>query len=135
MLARVLVHPGREADFEAVAAALWRRTHADETGVARYEYWRGAEPGTYYTLGSFDGYDGFIRHQTSAHHVDAGVSLRALIADLHIEWVDAVDGANGLPPTDSSPTPPDAGDLERSYRARHAVTVAQWWHRLRRPGR
>ena len=134
MLARVLVHPGRETEFEAIAAELWRRTHADETGVARYEYWRGAEPGTYYTLGSFDGYDGFIRHQTSGHHVDAGPALREVIAELHIEWVDAVDGANGLLPTDTSPTPPDAGELERSYRTRHAAHVAPWWSPLRRRG-
>jgi quinol monooxygenase YgiN len=88
MLARVRTIPGREAAFEAIAAALWRSTHTDEVGVARYEYWRGAEPGQYYVLGSFDGNDGFIRHQLSEHHVAAGPALHDVIADLRLEWLE-----------------------------------------------
>jgi quinol monooxygenase YgiN len=131
MLAHITIHPGREREFEAVAAELWKRTHADETGVARYEYWRGAAPGTYYALGSFDGYDGFIRHQTSVHHVAAGAALKELIAGMRLEWIDPVDGSNGLPPTNSTDAPLDAGELERSHRTRHAAQVQDWWLPLR----
>jgi quinol monooxygenase YgiN len=110
---------------------LWRRTHADETGVVRYEYWRGAAPGTYYALGSFDGYDGFIRHQISEHHVAAGAALKELIADMRLEWVDPVDGSNESSPTNSTDAGPDADELERSHRVRHAVQVQDWWRPLR----
>jgi quinol monooxygenase YgiN len=131
MLAHIRIHPGMESTFEAVAAELWGSTHAHETGVARYEYWRGAEAGTYYALGSFDGYDGFIRHQVSDHHVAAGVRLKELIAELRLEWIDPVDGSNGLQPTNSSAAPADAGELERSYRTRPAAEVQDWWLPLR----
>ncbi len=131
MLAHITIHPGKEREFEAVAAELWQHTHADEVGVARYEYWRGAAPGTYYTLGSFDGYDGFIRHQISEHHVAAGAKLKELIADMRLEWVDPVDGGNGLQPTNGTDAGPDVGELEGSYRTRHAAQVQDWWLPLR----
>jgi quinol monooxygenase YgiN len=134
MLAHIHVNPGMESAFEAVAAELWRGTHAGETGVARYEYWRGAEQGAYYMLGSFDGYDGFIRHQVSEHHVSAGSKLKPMIAEMRIEWIDPVDQANGLPATqDSSPgAGADASELERSYRSRFPVAIQGWWRPLRR---
>ncbi len=130
-LAHVQVRPGAAAEFEAVSAELCHRTHADERGVARYEYWRGAAQDSYYVLASFDGYDGFIRHQVSDHHTAATGSLRRLIAAIRLEWIDPVDGANSLPPTNGSAAPADAGDLELDYRRRQPADVQPWWIALR----
>lgn len=127
MLAHLRIEPGREAEFERLAARLYQATHHDEHGVARYEYWRAAEPGHYYMLGSFDGYDGFIAHQVSEHHMAAAAELRAVIADIRLEWIDAVDLANPLPPTDAGAEPKDQGPIERDYRSRQPVAVQQWW--------
>jgi quinol monooxygenase YgiN len=128
-LAHIRVNPGCEAQFEAVAATLWRSTHATETAVRRYEYWRGAEPGTYYTLGSFDGYAGFIAHQVSDHHMGASAPLRDLIADIRLEWVDPLRDASGLTPTEMIAPPDDADALTLRYFGRQPAEVADWWPR------
>ena len=60
ILAHITVRPGTEADFEALARTLYEGTHATESAVRHYEYWRGSEPRTYYTLLSFDDHRGFI---------------------------------------------------------------------------
>ena len=91
-LARIHIHPGREAEFERIAAELHRQTHEREAGVRRYEYWRGAEPSTYYALASFDSFDAFLVHQSSDHHELATPSLRDVTASMHLEWLDPVPG-------------------------------------------
>ena len=53
LLAKVQIYPGKEAEFEDVVAYMYRQTHGAEKGVLRYEYWRGREPGFYYSLLSF----------------------------------------------------------------------------------
>ena len=75
ILAHIHVHEGKEAAFEALAAQLHRDTHRLETGVRRYEYWRGAERGLYYGLLAFDDFHAFLRHQTSEHHEAASPKL------------------------------------------------------------
>ena len=45
LLAHIRVKKGREAEFEAIAAELYRETRANEGDILRYEYWRGGEPG------------------------------------------------------------------------------------------
>ena len=68
ILAHLRVKPGMEARFEEIARRLWSATHDHETGVRHYQYWRGADERTYYTLLAFDDHRTFIRHQTSEHH-------------------------------------------------------------------
>ena len=114
LLAHITVRPGAEADFEAVAKALYEGTHSTETGVRHYEYWRGAEPRTYYTLLSFDDHRAFIAHQTSDHHEAASPVLGRLIESLRLEWVDPVPGASALSPTGMQDAPPDAGLVRRA---------------------
>ncbi len=60
LLARLRVHPGKEADFERTVRPLWAATHQLEPACRRYEYWRGQEPGVYYCLLSFDDFVGFM---------------------------------------------------------------------------
>lgn len=127
LLAHITVRPGAEADFEAVARTLYEGTHSTETGVRHYEYWRGAEPRTYYTLLSFDDHRAFIAHQTSDHHEEASPVLGALIESLRLEWVDPVPGASARSPTRMQDAPPEADDLTLAYTDRFAAVLADWW--------
>jgi quinol monooxygenase YgiN len=115
-----------------VARTLHDRTHSTETGVRHYEYWRGAEPRTYYTLLSFDDHRAFIAHQTSDHHEAASPLLGPLVESLRLEWVDPVPGASALPPTRMQDALPGASELEVAYTDRFAAVVAEWWETVER---
>jgi quinol monooxygenase YgiN len=133
LLAHITVRPGSEAEFETLARTLYERTHATETAVRRYEYWRGADPRTYYTLLAFDDHRGFIAHQTSDHHETASPDLGRLIERIRLEWLDPIDGAAPLGPTEMQPAPDDADALTVKYTERYAAMIADWWlpHRQR----
>lgn len=131
ILAHIRVHPGAEARFEELAAALYRATHEHEAGVRRYEYWRGAEPGAYYSLLSFEDSDAFLDHQTSDHHEAASPALGEAIAAIRLEWVDPLAQASPLVPTRAAPVAPDASELRRRYARWFAVEEAAWWLPLR----
>ncbi len=130
LLAHITVRPGAEADFEAVARALHDSTHSLETGVRHYEYWRGAEPRTYYTLLAFDDHRTFIAHQTSDHHEAASPVLGGLVESLRLEWVDPVPGATALPPTRMQDAPPGANELVTTYTDLFAAAEADWWQTI-----
>jgi quinol monooxygenase YgiN len=127
ILAHIRVKPGTEAAFEDIARRLFSATHDTETGVRRYEYWRGTEPRTYYTLLAFDDFRTFIRHQTSEHHEAASPEIGKVVEALRLEWVDPVQGASDLPPTASQELPVDADELTRTYATRFAAQIADWW--------
>lgn len=127
LLAHITVRAGAEADFEAIARTLHERTHSTETGVRYYEYWRGADPRTYYTLLSFDDHRAFITHQTSDHHEAASPALGGVVEALRLEWVDPVPGASDLPPTRMQDAPADASELVATYTDVFAAVVADWW--------
>ena len=131
ILAHITIREGGEADFEAIARELYAATHEHETGVNRYEYWRGAEPRQYYTLLAFDDFNTFIGHQTSDHHEDASPNLGKVIESIRLEWVDPIADAAPLPPTNAQDAPPDASELFVEYHARYGIQVADWWHALR----
>ncbi len=131
ILAHIGVHAGRERDFEQVARALYRDTHANERGVRLYEYWRGAEPGLYYSLLAFDDFRAFLAHQTSAHHESASPQLGELIRELRLEWVDPVKDASSLPATRMQALPLDADALTKRYHRIFAAQVQTWWETLR----
>jgi quinol monooxygenase YgiN len=127
ILAHITVRPGTEAEFEALARRLYEGTHSTETAVRHYEYWRGSEPRTYYTLLSFDDHRGFITHQTSEHHESASPELGRMIERLRLEWVDPVPGASALTPTRMQTPLPDADQLTLDYTDRFAALIADWW--------
>jgi len=126
LLAHIRVRPGAEQQFEQIARELHDATHACERGVRRYEYWRGAEPGTYYALESFDGFAGFLAHEASPHHVAALPALREVLQDVRLEWVDPIVGASPLNPTDLTPQPDDL-ELAEADLERYAAKVQDWW--------
>jgi quinol monooxygenase YgiN len=137
LLAHIRVRPGKEVQFERIAEQLHRATHEREADVRRYEYWRGAEPSTYYALESFDDLAGFVAHQTSEHHEAARPGLGEVIEDIRLEWVDPLPTASPLATTATAATPPDATELERSCYERFAGALMQdWWDEVRsaKPG-
>lgn len=131
ILAHLRIRPGDEARFEAIAQRLYAATHDHETGVRHYEYWRGSEPRTYYTLLSFDDFQTFIAHQTSEHHETASPEIGAVVESLRLEWVDPIAGASDLPPTEHQPAADGADALTVTYTDRFAAEVAEWWSSLR----
>ncbi len=127
ILAHITVRAGEEQRFETIARSLYTATHDTETGVRRYEYWRGAEPRTYYTLLAFDDFVTFIGHQTSPHHESASPDLGAVLESIRLEWVDPIEGASPLPRTASQSMPADADELTQKYARRFAAQIAAWW--------
>jgi quinol monooxygenase YgiN len=127
LLAHITVKPGSEDRFEGIARDLYARTHAMEPGVLRYEYWRGSDPRTYYTLLSFDDHRAFIAHQTSDHHETASPAIGETVEALRLEWVDPIAEASPLPATVAQAAPDGADELTVEYTDRFAAEVADWW--------
>ena len=130
ILAHIQIRAGREREFEALVRELHSAT-ATEPGKRHYEYWRSASAGLYYCLLAFDDFNAFLVHQTSDHHEKASPELGKLIARMRLEWVDPVQGASELPPTNEQPLPPDADALTTKYHALFAPTLQEWWQPLR----
>jgi quinol monooxygenase YgiN len=131
ILAHLRVKPGEESRFEDLIRELYAGSQASDRGLRHYQYWRGAEPGTYYCLLAYDDHRAFIAHQTSDHHESASPVLREVLADLRLEWVDPVAGASDLPPTEMQDAPDDADELTAAYTQRFAAELADWWSPLR----
>jgi quinol monooxygenase YgiN len=131
LLAHIRVRPGMEARFEQLATELFQATHANERAVRRYEYFRGADPGTYYALLSFDDYHGFLEHQSSDHHEVAVPGLGEVSESTRLEWIDPIQQASPLVPTDHQPLPDDASPVAAHYHERFGDITADWWRGLR----
>jgi quinol monooxygenase YgiN len=129
ILAHIKVFAGSEPAFEDVIRPLYAATHRLEPHCRRYEYWRGAEPGTYYCLLSFRDFTAFMEHQSSEHH--EAPDFGRLIERIRLEWVDPVPGASDLAPTTRQDLPADANQLMRAYATRMPAEVADWWQALR----
>jgi quinol monooxygenase YgiN len=130
ILAHINIHPGREAEWEALIRELYASTQA-ESGKLHYQYWRGNEPGLYYCLLAFEDFNSFIAHQTSDHHESASPLMQGMIAGMKLEWVDPVAGASDLPETHTQALPEGADELTAQYHELFAVDVAQWWAKFR----
>jgi quinol monooxygenase YgiN len=130
ILAHIQIHPGKEIEFETLVRKLFSGT-VREPAKRHYEYWRGAAPGLYYCLLAFDDFHGFLDHQTSDHHEKASPELGRLIAKMRLEWVDPVQGASELPPTEMQDLPAGADELTKRYHKLFAATLQDWWQPLR----
>jgi len=129
LLAHIQVKEGRAAEFEAIAADLYRETHAHEPACLRYEYWRGAEPGQYYSLLSFEDFHAFLRHQVSDHHETASPRIGDTCETVRLEWVDPLAEASELPATEMQELPDDADEKTTLYHRVFAAVVQEWWPR------
>ena len=128
-LAKIKIVAGKEAEFEATAKQMYEATHANEPACRRYEYWRGAEPRSYYCLESFDDYLGFMNHQASPHH--EAPDFGSMIEEMELEWVDPIQGASSLVPTENQEVPEDADELVKQYATTMPPTIQQWWQAWR----
>jgi quinol monooxygenase YgiN len=131
ILAHLKVKEGHERAFEDISRALYQASHAGEEGLLRYEYWRGSEPRTYYTLLSFVDFAAFIAHQTSDHHEAASPQLGSVLEGLRLEWVDPIEGASPLVATHAQDLSQAENALTRLYAERFAARIANWWQELR----
>jgi quinol monooxygenase YgiN len=131
LLAHITIKAGEERRFEELARRMYERTHADEKDVRRYEFWRGAEPRTYYCLESFADARGFLTHQTSDHHEGYGPDLRDVIESMRLEWVDPIVDASPLVPTNDQPLLPDASDAVKQKYPSFSKLTADWWFAVR----
>jgi quinol monooxygenase YgiN len=131
ILAHIKVKPGCEAQFEQISKDLYGASHGSEPGLLRYEYWRGAEPRTYYCIESYADVVGFLKHQSSAHHHHFGPDFRELIEAITMGWVDPIGQASPLAPTNNQPLPADATDQMKAIYPRFASIYAAWWGKLR----
>lgn len=133
ILAHLKVKQGHERAFEDISRALYQASHAGEEGLLRYEYWRGSEPRTYYTLLSFVDFAAFIAHQTSDHHEAASPQLGSVLEGLRLEWLDPIEGASPLVATHAQDLSQAENALTRLYAERFAARIAPWWTELRAP--
>ncbi|MDX1580266.1 MAG: antibiotic biosynthesis monooxygenase family protein [Alphaproteobacteria bacterium] len=129
ILAHIKIFDGKAEEFEKIIQPLYEASHRLEPGLRRYEYWRATEPNTYYCLLAFDDFVRFMEHQTSDHH--EAPDFPALLEDIQLEWLDPVQGASDLPPTEPKDIPADAGDLMKEYAKNYPVDVQGWWKKLR----
>ena len=130
LLCHIKINAGKEQEFEAVMKDMYRRTHAQEPGCIRYEYFRAAEENKYYCLLSFSDRYSFLQHQVSDYHESP--DFASMIASLDMEWIDPVMGASPLEPTESDALPEDVDDPIKAAAEIYVVAVQSWWQRLRK---
>ena len=72
LLAHIKIVEGYEKHFEELSRELYQKSHEKEDCIIRYEYYRGREKNTYYTLLVYPSYlDFLLKHQISDHHEKA----------------------------------------------------------------
>ena len=49
------------------------------------------------------------------------------MAGIKLEWLDPIQGASPLAPTNSQPLPSDATELMKRYHDTMPVQVQEWW--------
>ena len=125
------IKPGMEARFEAMSRDLYARSHANEPGLLRYEYWRGQTPQMYYALLSFVDYESFLIHQASDHHSELTAGIKDMVDSLRLEFVDPVPGAAPLPTNTSVALTQPTAPLIEYYADRYPYLEASWWPKLR----
>jgi hypothetical protein len=50
-----------------------------------------------------------------------------VLANVELEYLDPVQGANALPATENPPLPDDASDTLRNTEALFPVLIPKWW--------
>ena len=133
LLAHIKIVEGQEQKFEELSKELYKQSHANEDCIIRYEYYRGRERGSYYTLLVYPTYlDFLLKHQISEYHEAAGAQYDGVIEDINLEWLDPIDDAAPVGVTEMQKVPEDASDLAKEYGVSHAAEVKDWWIKLRK---
>ena len=126
LLAHIRIKPDKLEKWETIMSDMVRQTFGTESGVKRYEYWKGAEENFYYCLLSFDDKWAFYRHQMSDHH--EGHDFADVIADIRLEYLSPVKGAGGdLSPSADPPLLENMDGSMREAQERFPIEIANWW--------
>lgn len=127
LLAHITVKDGCEEAFEVIARRLFATSHEVESGLVRYEYWRGSDPRTYYAHLSFADFTSFIAHQTSAHHERESPQIARIVENIRLEWLDPVQGGSPLTTTAVQDLSASEDELTRRYAKIFEARIASWW--------
>ena len=125
ILAHIEIKPGKEPKFEAIMQDMVERTFSEESGVIRYEYFKGQVQNFYYCLLVFKDKWAFYQHQNSDHH--EGHDFGEVIKDIRLEYLDPVDGANPLPHTENPPLTDDMEESLKQAQKAYPILIADWW--------
>ena len=130
LLAKAIVKPGMESQWEELARAVFPPTHEHEDGCKHYEYWRGSDPRTYYVLLAFDDFDAFMSHQVADHHHDQGFATISRSSRWSSSTQFRVHRPLG-PSETGGQERPDATDVWNTYVRNHSKPTPEWWLPLR----
>jgi quinol monooxygenase YgiN len=125
ILAHIEIHEGKEAQWEAIMQDMVSRTFEVETGVLRYEYFKGQKPNFYYCVLSFTDKWAFYRHQNSDHHENH--NFADVLKTISLEYIDPVGDANPLPHTED---PQLTGEMDagmHNAQKLYPISLAGWW--------
>lgn len=126
LLTHIKIYPHKLEKWERIMHTMVGQTFGTETGVIRYEYWKGQEECRYYCLLCFEDKLAFYRHQTSDHHESQ--DFVDVIEDFHLEYLDPVKGAStGVSETLDPPLPDDVGALMKQGQENFPIDIAPWW--------
>lgn len=125
ILAHIEIQEGKEDKWEAIIEDMVTRTFADETGVIRYEYFKGQKPNFYYCLLSFEDKWAFYRHQNSDHH--EGHDFGDVLKSIQLEYLDPVETASPLPHTVDAPLTDDMDEGMKRAQGLYPIAIADWW--------
>jgi hypothetical protein len=124
LLAHIKIVEGQEQKFEDLSKELYKQSHANEDCIIRYEYYRGREKNSYYTLLVYPSYlDFLLKHQISQYD--------GVIEDIDLEWLDAIEDAAPVGITEMQKVPENSSDLAKEYGVSHAAEIQDWWLKLR----
>ena len=125
ILAHIEIKPGKEEKFESIMKDMVQKTLAEESGVLRYEYFKGQKENFYYCLLAFKDKWAFYRHQNSDHH--EGHDFADVLQNIELEYLDPVEEASPLPPTLDPPLTDDMPEgMERAQKL-YPSQIAGWW--------
>ena len=126
LMTRQKVNPGRVDDYIAIQQKLWKLTHDNEPNMVRYEHFRAEEPNVFISLLSFNSYKDFLDHQVVDYHHE--VDWDGVFEDISLQWVEPLQGANTLEPTDLS-LPDDLDEARKFYVSMMKTERPEWWDR------
>lgn len=125
ILAHIEIKPGTEEKFESIMKDMVARTFDEESGVLRYEYFKGQRENFYYCLLCFEDKWAFYRHQNSDHH--EGHDFAAVLQSIKLEYLDPVEEASPLPHTLDPPLTNDMDEGMKKAQGLYPTDIADWW--------
>jgi quinol monooxygenase YgiN len=133
IISRIRCKPGMAARFEELAAVMIRNTKQTEPDCTRYEYWRSADPHTYFVLECFKDVNGFYAHQANPCHTALVPELLACFEEHMAQWLDPVGSVHSnFPATADKALPGDCSAAMVEAKRQFPTPTVAWWAEFRR---